>query len=91
MTIFSQIRAARRRRLAIRDLRALSAETLLDIGIEPDRIGTVVSAVMEKQANRARSGRPHASPFGNANLGGGDWPYPWRRAGGSQPLSAPPR
>jgi uncharacterized protein YjiS (DUF1127 family) len=80
MTIFSQIRAARQRRLAVRDLKALSAATLLDIGIEPGQIDAVVSEAFPGQpAPRAK--RSYPAGFAGPSATNGDWPYPWRRAG----------
>jgi uncharacterized protein YjiS (DUF1127 family) len=80
MTIFSQIRAARRRRLAIRDLKALSAGTLLDIGIEPGRIDAVVSEAFRDHP-APRTERSHPAAFARPGISNGAWPYPWRRAG----------
>lgn len=78
MSILANILEARRRRQTISDLRAMSPEILLDIGIEPDRIDAVVSeAVRSRRAQRP----PHlnAPAFAAPGLSNGVWPYVWRR------------
>jgi uncharacterized protein YjiS (DUF1127 family) len=76
MSVFAKIQEARRRRLAIRDLRGLSPQILSDIGIEPDQIDNAVSEAI--RSNRAARRSPaFAAPL----HGSGAWPYPWRRAG----------
>jgi len=69
MSILASILETRRRRQAIRDLRAMPSELLLDIGIEPDQIEKAVSAL----------GRPTSRPAGPAHaaasLSRTPWPY----------------
>jgi uncharacterized protein YjiS (DUF1127 family) len=77
MNPLSRIFGGRRRRLGIRDLRALPPELLLDIGVEPDRIGAVML-----QARRAapKARRAKAPDFALPGLSNSAWPYPWRGA-----------
>jgi uncharacterized protein YjiS (DUF1127 family) len=78
MSILANILEARRRRQTISDLRAMSPEILLDIGIEPDRIDAVVSeAVRSRRAQRPP--QLNAPTFSAPGLSNGAWPYVWRR------------
>jgi uncharacterized protein YjiS (DUF1127 family) len=79
MSILARFSEARRRRLAVQDLKALPAETLLDIGIEPDRVEAAVSDVFESHARGSAGGNPTA--FSGPSGSNGAWPYTWRRAG----------
>ncbi len=79
MSILAKISEARRRRQAVRDLKMLSPEILLDIGIEPDRIDAVVSEVIREHS--APKTRPTARWTPPAVSAHGAWPYPSRRAG----------
>jgi uncharacterized protein YjiS (DUF1127 family) len=78
MSILSRIHEARVRRLARRDLKALSPELLRDIGIEPEGIDEAVTQVMAAKARNARS--HHRAPA-TPGFSNGDWPYRWGRAG----------
>ena len=75
MSILARILEARRRRQTVRDLRAMSPQILLDIGIEPDRIDSSVADAMRRHPV-ARSQRP---AFASPDLSNGAWPYPARR------------
>jgi len=79
MSILSRFAEARRKRLAVQDLKALPPETLLDIGIEPDRVHAFVSEAFENPARASAGGHPPAFPGPSASNGA--WPYSWRRAG----------
>jgi uncharacterized protein YjiS (DUF1127 family) len=76
MNILANLIQANRRRLAARQLRALSPRLLRDIGVEPDRIDETVTQMLAAQAHsQAKSPRPPAV-FSHT----GDWPYSTRRA-----------
>ena len=74
MSPISKFFEARRRRLAIRDLKALPPEVLRDIGIEPDRIATVAAA------SSGDKGPRKPPPLRGPAFADSAWPYPWRRA-----------
>ncbi len=69
----------RRRRMAVRDLRALPPELLLDIGIEPDQVGAVALAAFNNRGARMPS-RFDAPAFATPGLSNSAWPYPSRQS-----------
>lgn len=80
MNTLARFFEARRRRLAVRDLRALPPNILLDIGIEPGRIDSVVAEAMDSQ-REAKPTRQCTPRFAAPGLSRNAWPYPWRRTG----------
>jgi uncharacterized protein YjiS (DUF1127 family) len=82
MNIFARFAQARRRRQAIRDLRALSPELLRDIGVEPGQIGAAASGLLAQHAPSPdkKPQRTHNPLLFETPLTGGDWPYPHQRA-----------
>lgn len=78
MSILTRFAEARRKRLAVHDLKALPPETQLDIGIEPGRVHAFVSEAFENPARASAGG--HATTFSGPSVSNGAWPYSWRRA-----------
>jgi uncharacterized protein YjiS (DUF1127 family) len=89
MNILAKLHQARRRRQAVRQLRAMEAYVLRDIGIEPGQIEEAVSGMLtaesETEAKRpaptlVRKPAPDALAFKAGGFAKADWPYPRRRA-----------
>ena len=61
-SFFAAFQQSRRRRAAIRDLKRLSDEQLLDVGIEPDRLQEVADAMLRTESRRQPAPRGARRP-----------------------------